>query len=61
MSEVLEPLAPKFGDTPSIPICNRLQPIGKFGVATVLQQIWMALEKYDPSAVQLVVVVDRAA
>ena len=37
MSEVLEPLAPKFGDKPSIPIgCNRLQPIGKFGVATVL-------------------------
>ena len=37
MLEVLEPLAPKFGDTPSIPIgCNRLQPIGKFGVATVL-------------------------
>ena len=37
VSEVLEPLAPTFGDTPSIPIgCNRLQPIGKFGVATVL-------------------------
>ena len=28
MSEVLEPLAPKFGDTPSIPIgCNRLQSV----------------------------------
>ena len=28
MLEVLEPLAPKFGDTPSIPIgCNRLQSV----------------------------------
>ena len=28
MSEVLEPLAPTFGDTPSIPIgCNRLQSV----------------------------------
>ena len=28
MSEVLEPLAQKFGDTPSIPIgCNRLQSV----------------------------------
>ena len=37
MLEVMELLAPKFGDTPSIPIgCNRLQPIGKFGVSTVL-------------------------
>ena len=28
MSEVLEPLAPKVGDTPSIPIgCNRLQSV----------------------------------
>ena len=37
MLEVMEPLAPKFGDKPSIPIgCNRLQPIGKFGVSTVL-------------------------
>ena len=37
--EVMEPLAPKFGDTPSIPIgCNRLQPIGKFGVSTVLEK-----------------------
>ena len=35
--EVMEPLALKFGDTPSIPIgCNRLQPIRKFGVSTVL-------------------------
>ena len=34
--EVMEPLAPKFGDTPSIPIgCNRLQPMGKFGVSTI--------------------------
>ena len=37
MLEVMEPLALKFGDTSSIPIgCNRLQPIGKFGVSTVL-------------------------
>ena len=45
--EVMEPLALKFGDTPSIPIgcnrlqsvaigCNRLQPIRKFGVSMVL-------------------------
>ena len=40
---MLEPLAPKFGDTPSIPIgCNRLQlgnrlqSIEKFGVSTIL-------------------------
>ena len=37
MLEVMEPLALKFGDTPNIGIgCNRLQPIGKFGVSTVL-------------------------
>ena len=36
--EVMEPLAPKFGDTPSIPIgWNRLQSIGKFGVSAVLE------------------------
>ena len=38
--EVMEPLALKFGNTPSIPIgCNRLQPIRKFGVSTVLAVI----------------------
>ena len=56
--EVMEPLAPKFGDTPSIPIgCNRLQPIGTSPLPQTSKKTCQPLQRtmlplYNPLFIQ---------